>query len=54
MDADADRCRWYMDDPNTFLDSEDSEDIVESHKNQRRSERMAVMSAITSVEYILL
>ena len=41
-DADTDRCRWYMDDPNTSLDGEDSEDIAEGCKNQRRSERMAV------------
>ena len=34
-----DGCERYMDDPNTFLDGEDSVDIVESHKNQRRSER---------------
>ena len=39
MDVDADGCRWYTDDPNTFLDGEDSEDIVEGCKNQRRSER---------------
>ena len=36
-----DGCGRYTDDPNTFLDSEDSGDIVESRKNQRRSERTA-------------
>ena len=42
MDADVDGCRQYMDDLNTFLNSEDSEDIAEDRKNQRRSERTAV------------
>ena len=42
MDVDTDGCGWYMNDPNTFLDSEDSEDIAEGCKNQRRSERTAV------------
>ena len=35
------RCGQYTDDLNTFLDSEDSEDIAEGRKNQRRSERTA-------------
>ena len=34
-----DGCERYTDDPNAFLDGEDSEDIAESRKNQRRSER---------------
>ena len=38
---DADGCGQYTDDLNTFLDGEDSGDIAESHKNQRRSERTA-------------
>ena len=38
---DTDRCGQYMDDLNTFLDGEDSEDIAEGCKNQRRSERTA-------------
>ena len=42
MDANTDGCGQYMDDPNTFLNGEDSEGIAESCKNQRRSERMAV------------
>ena len=43
-DADVDGCGWYMDDPNTFLNSEDSEDIAEDHKNQRMSERMVAVT----------
>ena len=39
MDVDMDGCGWYMDDLNTFLDGEDSEDIVKGRKNKRRSER---------------
>ena len=38
-DVDADGCERYTDDLNTFLNSEDSVDIAESRKNQRRSER---------------
>ena len=37
-------CGWYTDDPNTFLDGEDSEDIVEGHKNQRRLERTVAVT----------
>ena len=44
MDADADGCGWYTDDLNTLLDSEDSEDIAEGCKNQRRSERTAAVT----------
>ena len=39
---DADRCGWYTDDLNTFLDGKDSKDIVEGHNNQRKVECAAV------------
>ena len=35
-------CRQYMDDPNTFLNSEASEDIAEGYKNQRGMDRTVV------------
>ena len=38
------RCGRYTDDPNTFLDGEDSEDIAEGRKNQRRSKRTAAVT----------
>ena len=35
VDADVDGCVWYMNDPNTFLNGEDSEKVIRIKGGQR-------------------